>query len=115
MLGSAVLAGTAGAFVFSFAWVDLVTLGAISVLAVVAGTLTSVLLVCTAGCAIAFVAGCAVGVAAGCAVGVAEGAVVGCAKALSGRIARPVARIRLEMRVMVGVLVAGWLCPAEKD
>ena len=36
-----------------------------------------------------------------------------CAKAVKGRIAKLVAIIRLEMRVMVCVLVAGWLLPAD--
>lgn len=95
MLGSAVFAGAAGVVVPVLAWVGWASFVDTVVLTVFDG----VLLACGADCAI----------------GAITGAAFGCAKAPIGRIARPVARTRLEMRVMVGFLFTGGLLPAETD
>jgi len=100
LLGSAVFAGAAGVVVPILACVDLASFVDTVVLALFAGVLLGA-------------AGCAIG--AGAAVGAAFGATLDWAKAPIGRIARPVARSRLEMRVMVGFLVTGGLLPAETD
>lgn len=88
----------------SLAWVVLVFFVATGVLPVAAGVLASVLFM--TGVLASDLPVCAA-VVAGCAIGVAVGAVFGCAKAPTGRIARPVARSRLEMRVIVGFLCTG--------